>query len=95
MKRQEIPYRMPDGSTNWLQPGSQAHQLHTEGKTKQLAEHMKDVQRRHDMLELPTVWDKLKGGFKHGELVIIASSGVGKSRFQVEPPVQYLEIPRG
>ena len=37
MKRQEIPYRMPDGSTNWLQPGSQAHQLHTEGKTKQLA----------------------------------------------------------
>lgn len=26
MKRQEIPYRMPDGSTNWLQPGSQAHQ---------------------------------------------------------------------
>ena len=50
MKRQEIPYRMPDGSTNWLQPGSQAHQLHTEGKTKQLAEHMKDVQRRHDAL---------------------------------------------
>ena len=56
---------------------------------------MKDVQRRHDMLTLPTMWDKLKGGFKHGELAIIASSGVGKSRFQVEPPVQHLEVPRG
>lgn len=54
MKRQEIPYRMPDGSTNWLQPGSQAHQLHVEGKTKQLADHMKDVQRCHDILALPT-----------------------------------------
>jgi hypothetical protein len=53
MKRQEIPYRMPDGSTNWQQPGSQAHQLHTEGKTKQLADHMKDVQRRHDALAKP------------------------------------------
>ncbi len=52
MKRQEIPYRMPDGSTNWQQPGSQAHQLHTEGKTKQLADHMKDVQ-RHDALAKP------------------------------------------
>lgn len=53
MKRQETPYRMPDGSTNWLQPGSQAHQLHTEGKTKQLADHMKDVQLRHDALAKP------------------------------------------
>lgn len=85
MKRQEIPYRMPDGSTNWLQPGSQAHQLHTEGKTKQLADHMKDVQRRHDALTrhcpLPS------GGFKRGELIVIAaSSRAGVSTFQVSVP---------
>ena len=77
MKRQEIPYRMPDGSTNWLQPGSQAHQLHTEGKTKQLADHMKDVQRRHDALAKPC--PLLSGGFKRGELIIFAAlSRVGK-----------------
>ena len=77
MKRQEIPYRMPDGSTNWLQPGSQAHQLHVEGKTKQLADHMRDVQRRHDALAKPCALPS--GGFKRGELIVIAaSSQVGK-----------------
>ena len=30
----------------WLAPGSRGHQLHTEGKFKELAEHMNDVDRR-------------------------------------------------
>ena len=80
MKRQEIPYVMPDGSTNWLQPGSQAHQLHVDGKTKQLADHMKDVQRRHDALAKPCPLPS--GGFKRGELIVFAaSSQVGKTVF--------------
>lgn len=49
--RREIPFRMADGSINWLQPGSRAHQLHVEGKAKDLIAHMKDVQARHDALE--------------------------------------------
>lgn len=30
----------------WLAPGSRAHALHSEGKMKELAEHMRDVERR-------------------------------------------------
>ena len=30
----------------WLAPGSRAHELHTEGKMKELAEHMKEVEER-------------------------------------------------
>lgn len=87
--RKEIPYRMPDGSTNWLQPGSRAHLLHTEGKAKDLIVHMKDVQVRHDALANPPLpmpeWiQKLvpEGGFKRGELmVVVGARSTGKSMF--------------
>lgn len=79
--RSEIPFRMPDGSTNWLQPGSRAHLLHTEGKAKDLIVHMKDVQVRHDALVNPQLpmpeWiQKLvpEGGFKRGELIVIVGA---------------------
>lgn len=56
LMRKEIPYRMPDGTTTWLQPGSRAHQLHTEGKAKDLIAHMKDVQARHEALAGGSSW---------------------------------------
>lgn len=97
--RREIPFRMPDGSTNWLQPGSRAHQLQVEGKAKELVAHMKDVQARHDALTMPTpmeqLQDRIKGGFKPGELFIVAARRAGKSWFNEEIARQALEKSRG
>ncbi len=34
----------------WLMSGSVAHQLHKDGKMKELAEHMREVEQRHKNL---------------------------------------------
>ena len=47
--RNANPFKV-NGGTNWLMPGSQAHKLATDGKTKELAAHMKDVDARHEAL---------------------------------------------
>lgn len=97
--RKEIPFRMLDGSTNWLQPGSRAHLLHTEGRAKELIEHMKDVQRRHDALVRPTALEILnsqqKGGFKYGEMVVFSAGRTGKSLLGEEMARQATENARG
>ena len=35
---------------SWLAPGSRAHALHSEGKLKELAEHMREVERRDKVI---------------------------------------------
>lgn len=44
-----IEYRGPGGPC-WLMPGSQAHKLATEGKRKQLEQHMREVHARSQQL---------------------------------------------
>lgn len=34
----------------WLMPGSTAHRLHTEGKTKELATHMREVDQKYQQM---------------------------------------------
>lgn len=47
--RNAIPFKGRH-ETIWLTSGSQAHKLATEGKAKELAAHMKEVEGRHDAL---------------------------------------------
>ncbi|GEM_PF-6805546 len=37
-------------SNTWLMPGSVAHRLHTEGKTKELAAHMCELDNRERLM---------------------------------------------